>query len=333
MKVAVVYGGYSSEREASAENAEHIGAALQKKGCEICMIPYEKDLIATLKEAKADIVYVCVQGKGHGDGTIQAMLEHEGIPFTGSGAHAAALINDKIVSKLLFERMGLPTPRWQILTKEAYKAGSFDAAGFGYPFVAKAPSEGGSFGIALIHNEQELGRIDEIFAYEDPILIEDFIAGDFYTIGILEQDGELRTLPCVQGVELFGGSENTDPDALKVFTGDYTAKGAELPDALLQEMADMAKRIFRGIGARDVARIDLMVSKKEQKPYVLEINAVPGLKPKSLLPKEAVLAGIPYEELINGILLQAWKRHERDQQKDQQAWDAHAKGKGGTQAC
>lgn len=343
MKVAVVYGGYSSEREASAENAEHIGAALQKKGCEVCMIPYEKDLIATLKEAQADIVYVCVQGRGHGDGTIQAMLEHEGIPFTGSGAHAAALINDKIVSKLLFERLGLPTPRWQILTKEAYADGSFDAAAFGYPFVAKAPSEGGSFGIALIHDKQETERIEEVFAYEAPILIEDFIAGDFYTIGILEQDGALHTLPCVQGIELDAAGENTDPDSLKVFTGDYTAREAGLPKPLLQEMAEMAKTVFRGIGARGVARIDFMVSRQEQKPYVLEINAVPGLKPKSLLPKEAALAGIPYEELINGILLQAWQAWNEDQdkvaetsRKEQgskgQAQDK-AQKKGGIQSC
>lgn len=307
MKVAVVYGGYSSEKDASAENAKYIEAALRKKGYDICMIPYEKELVKTLREQQTDIVYVCVQGKEHGDGTIQAILQHEKIPFTGSRAHAAALINDKIVSKLLFEKIGLPTPKWQMLTREEYLSGGFCPEAFGYPFVAKAPSEGGSFGIVLIHSAEELGRIEEVFAYESPILIERFIPGDFYTVGILEQEEGLKPLPCVRGVELRDEKENDDPDSLKVFTGDYTVRPAKLSKELLDKMTEMSETAFRGIGARGVARIDFMVSKKEQRPYLLEINAVPGLKPKSLLPGAAAMAGIPYEDLIEGILLRAWQ--------------------------
>lgn len=312
MRVAVVYGGYSSEKEASAENARHIGKTLCENGYEVCMVPYKKDLVRTLKENEIDIVYVCVQGKGHGDGTIQAILEHEGIPFTGSGAHAAALINDKIVSKLLFEQNGLPTPRWQILTEEEYKSGQFDAEAFGYPFVAKAPSEGGSFGIVLIHNGQELKKLKDVFAYESPILIEEFIAGDFYTVGVLEQEGALHSLPCVKGIELCGEEENDRPDRLKLFTGEYAVKKSELSSELLENMTEMSERAFRIMGARDVARIDYMVSEKDNKPYVLEINAVPGLKPKSLLPQAAKIAEISYKDLIERTLQNAWKRAERE---------------------
>ena len=310
MRVAVVYGGYSSEKAASEENAKHIGKTLCENGYEVCMVPYKKDLIRTLKENEIDIVYVCVQGKGHGDGTIQAILEHEGIPFTGSGAHAAALINDKIVSKLLFEQMGLPTPKWQTLTEEDYKNGRFDAEAFGYPFVAKAPSEGGSFGIVLIQNKDELKKMEEVFAFETPILIEKFIPGDFYTVGILEQDEHLAVIPCVKGIELYEERENNDPNQLKVFTGEYTAKQPELPKQLIADMEEMAKTAFVGMGARGIARIDFMVSQREFQPYVLEINAVPGLKPKSLLPRAAKIAGISYKDLIEGILSEAWKKVE-----------------------
>ena len=267
-------------------------------------------MIRTLKENEIDIVYVCVQGKGHGDGTIQAILEHEGIPFTGSGAHAAALINDKIVSKLLFEQMGLPTPKWQTLAEEDYKNGRFDAEAFGYPFVAKAPSEGGSFGIVLIQNKDELKKMEEVFAFETPILIEKFIPGDFYTVGILEQDEHLTVIPCVKGIELYEEQENNDPNQLKVFTGEYTAKQPELPKQLIADMEEMAKTAFVGMGARGIARIDFMVSQREFQPYVLEINAVPGLKPKSLLPRAAKIAGISYKDLIEGILSEAWKKVE-----------------------
>ena len=179
MKVAIVYGGFSSEKQASAENAKYIEKALQTKGYDTYMVPYEKGFVQSLKEIETDIVYVCVQGKGHGDGTVQRILEQEGILFTGSDSRAAAVINDKIVSKKLFDQFGLQTPRWETLEKEVYEQGLWDANTFGYPFVAKAPSEGGSFGIVLIRNEDELHLIKEVFAYESPILIEEFIPGDF----------------------------------------------------------------------------------------------------------------------------------------------------------
>lgn len=308
MKVAIVYGGFSSEKQASAENAKYIEKALQTKGYDTYMVPYEKGFVQSLKEIETDIVYVCVQGKGHGDGTVQRILEQEGILFTGSDSRAAAVINDKIVSKKLFDQFGLQTPRWETLEKEVYEQGLWDANTFGYPFVAKAPSEGGSFGIVLIRNEDELHLIKEVFAYESPILIEEFIPGDFYTIGVLEQNGEVKTLPCVQGLEMQGGHEKDDPDSLKVFTGDYAVREASLPEDIIYQMDVMTKEVFRITDARGIARIDFMVAKKDLQPYILEINAVPGLKPRSLLPGEAKLAGISYEDLIEGVLLEAWEK-------------------------
>lgn len=308
MKVAIVYGGFSSEKQASAENAKYIEKALQTKGYDTYMVPYEKGFVQSLKEIGTDIVYVCVQGKGHGDGTVQRILEQEGILFTGSDSRAAAVINDKIVSKKLFDQFGLRTPRWETLEKEVYEQGLWDANTFGYPFVAKAPSEGGSFGIVLIRNEDELHLIKEVFAYESPILIEEFIPGDFYTIGVLEQNGEVKTLPCVQGLEMQGGHEKDDPDSLKVFTGDYAVREASLPEDIIYKMDVMTKEVFRITDARGIARIDFMVAKKDLQPYILEINAVPGLKPRSLLPGEAKLAGISYEDLIEGVLLEAWEK-------------------------
>lgn len=316
MRIAVVYGGTSSERNASAENAKYIDGALRECGYETCMIPYEKDLVRTLKEQRTDIVFVCVQGKGHGDGTIQAILEQEGIPFTGSGFHAAAIINDKIVSKLLFERFGIRTPKWRILTGKDYGEGLILPEQIGYPFVAKAPSEGGSFGIALIRNEKELEKVADIFSYDDPILIEEFIEGNFYTVGVIERDGIPVTLPCVRGVELEEGTENDDPKRLKVFTGAYAVREAKLPRQAVAQMEDMARKAFRITGAEDAARIDFMVSEQDGLPYALEINAVPGLKPRSLLPGEAAMAGMSYRELIEGILLSAWKKSERSVHKE-----------------
>jgi len=311
VKIAIVYGGFSSEKQASTENAEYIEKALQTKGYDTYMVSYEKGFVQSLKEMQTDMVYVCVQGKGHGDGTIQRMLEKEGIPYTGSDSYAAALINDKIASKILFDQFGLRTPRWQTLEKNVYEQGLWDAKAFGYPFVAKAPSEGGSFGIELIRNEDDLHLLEDVFAYETPILIEEFIPGDFYTIGVLEQDGEVKTLPCVQGLEMHGEHEKDDPDSLKVFTGEYAVREPNLPQDIINQMDATAKEAFWITGANGIARIDFMVAKKDLKPYILEINAVPGLKPRSLLPGEAKMAGISYEDLIEGILLEALKKSEK----------------------
>lgn len=301
MKVGIVYGGTSSEAEASQKNAVSIEAVLKAAGYTVCMLKYQQNMIEVIRRNNIDIVYVCVQGKRHGDGTLQAMLEHEGILFTGSAAAAAMLINNKILCKLLFDYYAVPTPKWKILYKNTYQNGAFNFNEIGFPFVAKAPSQGGSFGIELIRTPAELGRLDNVFYYDNPILLEKFIEGDFYTVGLLEREGRLEILKCVKGVA-------PDSKEIILFTGAYNTAPPEISEKCISEMEELAARIFRYTGARDVARVDFMVSGKLQRPYVLEINAVPGLKKDSLLPSAAKYSGLRYEDVIEGILLSAWER-------------------------
>lgn len=301
MRVGIVYGGTSSEAEASRKNAMAVASALKSEGYSVCMLEYQKGMIETIRRNNIDIVYVCVQGKYHGDGTLQAMLTHEQIPFTGSGAEAAMVINNKILCKLLFDYYHIPTPKWRILHKDTYDKGAFDFGEIGFPFVAKAPSQGGSFGIELIRTPAELDRLDKVFGYDNPILLEAFIEGKFYTVGLLERAGRLVTLKCVEGVA-------PASKELVLFTGAYDIAVPKLVQSCLDEMEQLAGKIFGYVGARDVARVDFMVSDRTQKPYMLEINAVPGLKKDSLLPRAAVYSGMRYEDVISGILLSAWGR-------------------------
>lgn len=315
MTVAIVYGGTSSEAGASAKNAGSIEAVLRAKGYDVRMVEFRRDMIQTLRAEGADIVYLCVQGKHHGDGTLQAMLEHEGIPFTGSGARAAALINDKILCKLLFDRYGIPTPRWEILSREQYERGDLDYDSFGYPFVAKAPTQGGSFGIALIRSPEDLEKIGPVFRYDDPLLLETFVDGDFYTVGLYERDGALVTLKCVQGVETLDGAPVDRKNDLTLFTGQYATRPPRLDGAVLDRMERTAEQVFRITGARGVGRVDYMAERDTGRFTVLEINAVPGLKRGSLMPREAAYSGVRYEDMIEDILLSAWKdagKEERD---------------------
>lgn len=313
MKVAVVYGGWSSEAMASAKNAKSIENVLRAKGYDVCMLAFGRDMVQTLRAEKADIVYLCVQGKRHGDGTLQAMLEHEEIPFTGSGARAAALINDKILCKLLFDHYGIPTPRWAILSRERYERGDFDYSGFGYPFVAKAPTQGGSFGIELIRSPEDLDKIRLVFGYDDPILLEQFIDGGFYTVGLFERDGQLVTLKCVEGVETLSGARVEKKNDLTLFTGEYGTEPPRLDGKTLVDMERTAERVFKITGARGVGRVDFMVAHDTGAFYVLEINAVPGLKRGSLMPREAAYSGVVYEDMVEDILLSAWNGAGREE--------------------
>lgn len=301
MRVGIVYGGTSSEAQASRKNAAAVADALRSEGYAVCMLEYQQDMAGIIRRSSVDIVYVCVQGKYHGDGTLQSMLTHEQIPFTGSGAEAAMVINNKILCKLLFDYYNIPTPKWRILQKDAYRKGTFDFGEIGFPFVAKAPSQGGSFGIELIRTPMELCRLDRVFCHDNPILLESYIEGKFYTVGLLERAGRLVTLKCVEGVA-------PASEELILFTGAYDIAAPRLAQGCLDEMEQLAGKVFGYVGARDVARVDFMVSDRTQKPYMLEINAVPGLKRDSLLPRAAVYSGMRYEDVVSGILLSAWER-------------------------
>ncbi|MDR2630298.1 MAG: hypothetical protein LBC60_05185, partial [Spirochaetaceae bacterium] len=191
MKVIIVHGGTSTEEAISTRNAIHVEEVLSRLGYETELVPYDQDMLEKLRLKAPDVVFICVQGKGHGDGTIQALLDFLKIPYTGSKTLGAAIINNKIVSKELFERAGIPTPLWQPLSLADFKAGNFDFSRIGFPVVAKAPTQGGSFGIELIKSAEDIPRIESVFAYDDPILIEKFICGRFVTLGLLRRNGVL----------------------------------------------------------------------------------------------------------------------------------------------
>lgn len=304
MKVGVVYGGTPEESPASILNARDAARALENRGYSVELIEFEKDIISVLKQKGCDVVFLCVQGKGYGDGTFQAMLEHEGIAYTGSDMRSACLINDKILCKLLFDRCGIRTPEWEILTRRQFDEGNYDYAEFGYPFVAKSPTRGRGFGMSLIKSEADIPRIMDAFESDDTIFLERYIKGRFFTVGFYEKDGRFEALPVVEGIDL--DHEYDKGNKLITFnTGNFEVKFSDLSDECNDEILDISRRVCMVTNARGLARVDLMVSDDDGLPYVLEINAVPGLKEKSLIPKAAILAGIDYSDMVESILRSA----------------------------
>ena len=245
------------------------------------------------------------------------MLEHEGIPFTGSGMRAACLINDKILCKLLFDRACIPTPKWDILTRKQYSEGNYPFEEFGFPFLAKAPTQGASCGIEIIRGIDDISRIANVFNFDDPVLLERFIFGTYCTVGFYERNGQIVTLPVVKFIYPERG-DNAEGFKDNIFlTGrvpvKHTVVKCDFPSELEESILRTAKNVFDVTGAKGVARVDFMVDEKTHIPYVLEINAVPSLrrtssmsKEPATMPQEAAFAGIRYGDMIEDILKSAF---------------------------
>ncbi len=305
MKVAVIHGGDSTEAAVSTLNASYVEKALVALGYEVSMVSYDETMIPTLMKEQPEAVFLCVQGKGHGDGTLQGILDFLKIPYTGSLREAATIINNKILCQTMFAKAQLPiAPNFTWSEKDHIEANGqahfqekMKKVNMKFPCVAKAPTQGGSFGIVLLHTIEDYSIIEEIFQYDQELLIEEFLEGDFYTVGILKYKGEHLILPVMQGMSL------EDDHEFICFTGKYKGMRASLPSDLETKMQAYAKKAFETSGARTYARVDFILEKHTMEPYVLEINAVPGIKASSLFPPAVELMGISYNEMIEAILL------------------------------
>lgn len=308
-KIAVVYGGTSAEKEASKENAVRIHKALMDTGCLADLMVYDENIVENLKEYQPSCVFLCVQGKHHGDGTLQAICDHLNIPYTGSQMTAAAVINDKKICKELCRLHGIRTPRDKSLTRCQYEklvGPDGQAAGdltklqrflepLGYPFVAKGDTQGGSYGIELIKSPEELKKIEGLYEYDDELLFEQFIDGRFLTVSLLERDKAVEALPVLEG-------SNPEKGDMILFNRPFVVSRAKISKELERDLKENAVRLFDICGAKGYGRVDFMLD-EQGIPYFLEMNAVPGMREESFYPVAAELAGIGFEKLV-GIILE-----------------------------
>ena len=297
--VAVVYGGTSVEKDASKANAVRIFKTLTELRYNARMIEYDKSAAWKLKELNPSCVFLCVQGKHHGDGTLQAICDHLEIPYTGSKMTAAAVINDKKVCKYLCRYAGIRTPESRSLTSREFErmdGGTLKRflAPLGFPFVAKGVTQGGSYGIYLVKDEDGIGKIRELYEYDDELLFEQFIDGRFLTVSILAREGIPQALPVVEG-------DNREKGDMILFNRPFTVREARISGELKRKLEQSALALFDLYGAESYARVDFMLD-EENRPYFLEINAVPGMREESFYPVAAGLAGISFAELVETIL-------------------------------
>lgn len=307
MIVAVVNGGFSEERHSSRKSGKSISDALEALGHTVANVEYDENLLNSLKQAAPDAVFPVVQGKHHGDGAIQALLEMTGIPYVGSRPQAAAIINHKIICKQIWRAAGISTPAFFTYRNEEYEKDSFDdfkekvkSNGLTLPVVVKAPTQGGRFGMVFAHDRLTFRELEGTFQYDSTLLVERYVKGCFITQGIIEVEGKMTTLPPVEII---------DPSDAKFkrFSGGTTYRAHHFTPELQSEISRTTLEAADLTGAAGFARLDYHISNEEL--FLLEINAVPGLVPGySDMCKCAEAAGHEYTALIGALLATARKR-------------------------
>jgi len=293
MKVAVLFGGKSAEREVSLKSGSMVLAALRKKGVDAHPFdPKERDLQDLLKERFAR-VFIALHGRFGEDGTVQGVLEWLGIPYTGSGVLASALAMDKLRTKRLWAAEGLPTASYEVLSKETDLRAA--ARRLGTPLFVKPASEGSSVGMTKVKKAAHLEEAYALAVNYDPVVIaEKFIDGPELTIGIL---GE-QALPIIR---IETPREFYDYEAKYIANDTRYLIPCGVPPAREKQLQALALRAFRALGCRGWGRVDLMLDKRGR-PFLLEVNTSPGMTDHSLVPMGARAVGISYEDLCVKVL-------------------------------
>lgn len=300
-RVAVVYGGVSSERVISLKSGAAVLAGLQRAGVDAFGIDLGGEAgtlnpVQQLIEAQFDRAFLILHGPGGEDGTIQGVLEMLGKPYTGSGVAASALGMDKLRCKQLWRGAGLSTPDFAIVTDQT----DFAALGeqLGWPIFIKPAHEGSSIGIAKVNNEAELAQAYEAASrFDQLVLAERWMSGAEFTVGVL--NGE--ALPVIR-------LETTHDfyDFNAKYEADDTRYLFEhgLSDAQLSAIQTLVLDAFSAVGCRGWARIDVMQDGNGDF-QLLEVNTAPGMTDHSLVPMAALRRGISFEQLVVEILRQA----------------------------
>ena len=292
-KVAVLMGGPSSEREISLLSGKAVLAALQARGVDAHAFDPAERPLAALSAEGFKRVFIALHGRYGEDGTVQGALETMAIPYTGSGVMASALAMDKWRTKMIWLQVGLPTPRYLVLTAEAdWKQ---VAREIGLPLIVKPAREGSTIGISKVTRIEDLSKAYADAARHDPlVLAEQFIEGREVTVSILGG----RALPVIR-IEAPGGNYDYQNKYFSDDTRYFCPSG--LPSELEKGIQTISLEAFRLLDCRGWGRADLMID-AAGKPWLLEMNTSPGMTAHSLVPMAAREAGLSFEDLVMAIL-------------------------------
>ncbi|MGN6167882.1 MAG: D-alanine--D-alanine ligase family protein [Solirubrobacteraceae bacterium] len=307
MRVAVLKGGRSLERQVSLRSGARVQDALERLGHEPIPIDVGADLVDQLQHGKPEIAFVALHGRDGEDGTVQELLDTLAIPYTGSGVSACIRAADKVLAKHAMRDRDIPTPDFFAFSKTAFndlgaaQALPALAQRLGFPIVVKPASQGSALGIKFARADDELpGALLAAFSYDRKVLLERYVSGRDLAVSIIEVGDGPLALPIVEAVPI--QEEFYDFEARYEFGRTKFSCPARLPEAVTDDAIGIALSVFELLGLAGFARVDLMLDGTDQQLFVLEADVIPGLTDTSLLPQAADAAGIGFEELIQRIL-------------------------------
>ena len=297
MRVTVLYGGPSAEREVSLVSGKAVIEGLRSMGHEVFGSDVSPTDLSGL-DRPADVIFPVLHGQFGESGELQEILEQRGLPFVGSGSRASRLGMDKVQTKRAWEKAGLPTPPYEVVTSADPSPKRIKA-----PCAVKAFDSGSSIDVFICKTDDAAREaIAAVLKKHGRVLVEQFIKGPELTVGLLEER-PLAPIRIVPKREFFD------------YEAKYKANDTEhrfelgLPADVVERCRELARRANEVVGARDLGRVDIMIDERTHAPYLLEINTLPGFTPKSLLPEAAKHAGIDFGPLVDRLVRRAHQRH------------------------
>ncbi len=303
-KVLVLMGGLSTEREVSLRSGKAVGEALSTKGYEVTTLDITRESIGKIQEINPDVVFLALHGKYGEDGCIQGMLEWMGYPYTGPGVSSSAICMDKILTKRILENHGINTPRFIEFKKLENNMAKTIVDNFTLPVVLKSACQGSSIGVSIVNEEKMLEKeIEEILKYGDSLLVEEFIDGTELTVPIVGND-EYEAYPIIEIT-----SENEFYDFESKYTQGMCQHiiPARIDNETYKAVENEALKAYGALGCRGFSRVDV-ITDKNNKPYVIEVNTIPGMTSMSLFPDSARYRGIEFPELLDKIVTLALEK-------------------------
>jgi D-alanine-D-alanine ligase len=298
MNITVLYGGPSSEREVSLVSGRSVIDGLRSMGHLVFASDVSPDDLSGL-DHPADVIFPVLHGEFGESGELQEILESRGVPFVGSGSSASRLGMNKVLTKQAWEKAGLPTPPYRVIqrgqpiptTPASCVVKAIDGGSSIDVYVCKAPAE---------LPAQAQNAIEQVLSRHPAALVEQFIDGIELTVGLLEESplAPIRIVPKREFFDYEAKYKSTETEH-RFDTG--------LPAEVVEHCRQLARKANDVVGARDLARIDIMLDKQNQ-PYLLEINTLPGFTPRSLLPEAAKHAGIEFGPLVDRLVRRAARR-------------------------
>ena len=292
-RIGVLAGGPSSEREISLRSGKAVHGALLSEGLDAVLLDIKDDINDVISKNGIDVAFIALHGRFGEDGTVQKILEDARIPYTGSKVRASALALDKIASKEAFIKNNIPAPGYIVFEKGKFSVS--DIENIIYPVVVKPQFEGSSIGLSIVKEKSLLKEaLEKAFQYGDKVILEEYIQGRELTVGILGNE----PLPVI---EIVTRDNVYDYEAKYKNTDTQYLVPAPIDKDAYKNAGQLGVAAHNALGCTSFSRVD-MIMERSGKIFVLEVNTIPGMTERSLLPKAAMAIGLRFNELCVKIL-------------------------------